>query len=131
MTTEARYLLAIFIAEKQGSMPVTFETIADRLDRSPATVTEMCQRLADRGLVAYRPYNGVLLTEDGRDTAATLHESYVTMSWFFRDVLELSDPEEEAMAVVGAVSPSVTERLAAMLLGDDDPQPTPKSGDRD
>ena len=121
MSDESQYLVTIFIAEESGSSLVSFEDIAERLDRSPATVTEMCQRLADRDLVVYRPYEGVRLTDDGRETAADMHESYVTLSWFFRDVLELDDPEEQALAMAGAVSPLVVERLAETLLGGETP----------
>lgn len=32
--------------------------VAERLDKSPASVTEMLQRLDDRELVCYEPYNG-------------------------------------------------------------------------
>jgi DtxR family Mn-dependent transcriptional regulator len=119
MTDEAQYLLAVYIAENRQSPPVAFGAIADRLGRSPASVTEMCQRLDERGLVSYRPYEGVTLTDDGREVAADLHETYVTLSWFFRDVLGLDDHEREAMEMAGTVSSEVTERLASALLADD------------
>jgi DtxR family Mn-dependent transcriptional regulator len=119
MTDEAQYLLAIHIAENRASSPVPFGTIAERLGRSPASVTEMCQRLDERGLVTYRPYEGVTLTDDGRAVAADLHETYVTLSWFFRDVLDLDDHETEAMQMAGTVSSDVTDRLASALLADD------------
>ena len=121
MADEAQYLVAIFVAEESGSSLVSFAAIAERLDRSPATVTEMCQRLADRDLVVYRPYEGVCLTDTGRTVATDAHERYVTLSWFFRDVLALDDPEEQALAVTGAVSSPVAERLAETLLGGEIP----------
>lgn len=121
MADEAQYLVAIFVAEESGSSLVSFAAIAERLDRSPATVTEMCQRLADRDLVVYRPYEGVCLTDTGRTVATDAHERYVTLSWFFRDVLALDDPEEQALAVTGAVSSPVAERLAETLLGGEVP----------
>jgi DtxR family Mn-dependent transcriptional regulator len=39
----------------------------------------------------------------------------VTLSWFFRSVLELDDYEMEAMRLAGMVSPNVAQRLAATL----------------
>lgn len=119
MTGAGQYLLAIYLVEHRHGPPVGFGQVADELDRSPAAVTEMCQRLADQGLVDHEPYEGVTLTEAGRDRAVDLHETYVTLSWFFRDVLELADPEAEAMEIVGTVSAEVTERLAATLLDED------------
>ena len=122
MTGAPQYLLAIYIAEHRQDPPVSFGVVADVLDRSPASVTEMCQRLDEQGLVAHEPYEGVTLTDEGREQAVDLHETYVTLSWFFRDVLELDDYEEEAMAMAGTVSADVTERLATALLSDDPPQ---------
>ena len=39
--------------------------LASRLGVSPASATEMVQRLASRGLLEYIPYKGARLTEDG------------------------------------------------------------------
>jgi len=118
VTGNARYLLALYIAEHRRSPPVSPGPIADLLDRSPAATTGMFQRLDDAGLVDHEPYEGATLTPAGREAAAELHETYVTLSWFFRDVLELDDPEREALAVAGAVSPTVADRLAATLSVD-------------
>ena len=118
MTGAPQYLLAIYIAEHRRDPPVAFGVVADILDRSPAAVTEMCQRLDERALVDHEPYEGVALTDEGRNRALELHETYVTLSWFFRDVLELDDYESEAMAMAGTVSTDVTERLATTLLAD-------------
>ena len=84
MADEAQYLVAIFVAEESGSSLVSFAAIAERLDRSPATVTEMCQRLADRDLVVYRPYEGVYLTDTGRTAAPTHTKDTSRCRGFFR-----------------------------------------------
>lgn len=115
MSRASQYLLAVYIAGQRDGTPVSPGTVAELLDRSPAAATEMCQRLDDEGLLTYRPYEGATLTETGRERAESLHESYVTVSWFFRSVLELDDYEAEAMELAGLVSPMVAERLAATL----------------
>jgi len=115
MNGSPQYLLAIYIAQHRHDPPIPPGVIAEMLDRSPAAVTEMCQRLAENGVVSYEPYEGATLTESGRERAMALHESYVTVSWFFRRVLELDDCESEAMELAGLVSPTVTKRLAATL----------------
>lgn len=120
MNGEPQYLLAIYIAQHRREPPIASGTLAEMLDRSPAAATEMCQRLADDGLVSNEPYEGVTLTDAGRERAAALHESYVTVSWFFRDVLELDDHETEAMELAGLLSPAVARRLAATLPCDTD-----------
>jgi Mn-dependent DtxR family transcriptional regulator len=65
--------------------------------------------------VGYEPYEGATLTDAGRDRAANLHESYVTLSWFFRSVLELKTHESEAMNLAGAIDPSVADQLTTVL----------------
>ncbi|MHC3378747.1 metal-dependent transcriptional regulator [Haloarcula sp. H-GB5] len=115
MRTAPEYLLAIYIAQHRDDPPVAPGELGEMLDRSPAAVTEMCQQLAEDGLVFYEPYDGVTLTESGREEATELHETYVTVSWFFRGVLDLDDHETEAMELAGLVSPMVAERLAATL----------------
>jgi Mn-dependent DtxR family transcriptional regulator len=79
----------------------------------------MLQRLAERGLVSHEPYEGATLTPDGRETAEELYETYVVLSRFFDEVLELAEYEKEAMRLVGTVSPVVVERLATTLLGEE------------
>lgn len=75
----------------------------------------MLQRLNEQGLVRYEPYEGATLTDGGRGRSAELHESYVTLSWFFRSVLELATHEAEAMELAGVIDPSVAERLTTVL----------------
>lgn len=115
MTRATQYLLALYITEHRQSPPVSPGTIAEMLDRSPAATTEMLQRLEADGLITHEPYDGATLTRAGRETAAELHETYVTLSWFFRVVLDLEEYEREAMELAGTVSPTVTERLIATL----------------
>jgi len=75
----------------------------------------MLQRLNDQGLVVYEPYEGATLTDAGRERGTDLHESYVTLSWFFRSVLDLETHELEAMELAGVIDPSVADRLTTVL----------------
>jgi Mn-dependent DtxR family transcriptional regulator len=118
MTDASEYLLVIYAAERDDETPIAPGRIADAVGRSPAATTEMLQRLEDRGLVVREPYEGAELTSEGRETAADLYETYRTLSRFFREVLDLEAPEDEAMQLVSCVSPVVTERLSAALLED-------------
>ncbi|OYR39137.1 iron-dependent repressor [Halorubrum sp. Ib24] len=115
MSRAAQHLLAVYILGHQDDPPIPTNAVAETLDRSPATVTETFQRLEEDGLVEYEAYNGVTLTDAGRERAGELHETYVTISWFFRSLLELDDYEKEAMELAGLVSPTVAERLANTL----------------
>ena len=115
MSGAAQYLLAVYILGHRDAPPIRTNSVAETLDRSPATVTETFQRLDEEGLVDYEAYRGVTLTDSGRERARELHENYVTVSWFFRSVLDLDDCEGEAMELAGLVSPTVARRLADTL----------------
>jgi len=115
MSRAELHLLAVYIELQRGDTPVSSGAIGDRLDKSPPSVTEMLQRLDEQGLVVYESYDGTTLTSKGRDWAADLHESYVTLSWFFRSVLELETHESEAMELAGVIDPSVADRLTNVL----------------
>jgi Mn-dependent DtxR family transcriptional regulator len=128
MTGASQYLLVLYMAEQHDSDPIAPGDIAAALDRSPAATTEMLQRLEERGLVTHEPYEGATLTDDGRETADDLYETYVILSRFFDDVLGVDDSEREALELAGNISPTVTERLASTLLTDVDSEPTPDDG---
>ncbi|MFW6321048.1 MAG: metal-dependent transcriptional regulator [Halohasta sp.] len=115
--SDARYLLIIYQLAGPAGDRVASGRVAAELGRSPSTATEKLQRLGDRGLVDYQPYEGVRLTDEGRRQAAELHESYLVLRRFFGEVLELDDPEAEALELAGSVSPVVTDRLATTVLG--------------
>jgi len=117
-TRTARYLLALYIAEHRASPPISPGRIAEMLDRSSAATTEMLERLAADGPVDRELYEGAALTDVGRAGAEDLHETYVALSWFFRDVLDLDAHEREAMETAGLVSPAIAERLAYLLFED-------------
>ncbi|WP_281193776.1 metal-dependent transcriptional regulator [Halorubrum sp. F4] len=119
MTRTARYLLALYIAEHRSSPPIPSGRVAELVDRSPAAATEMLQRLETDGLVDLEPYRGATLTDAGRERAADLHEAYVALSWFFRDVLDLDAHEHEAMEMAGLLSAEVADRLVHLLVDGD------------
>lgn len=119
MERVAQYLLVVYAHERDDGPPVPPGAVARALDRSPSATTEMLQRLADDGLVRYEPYEGVELTEQGRERATKLYDTYRTLSAFFEDVLDLDDPDREARALADTVSPTVAQRLDDLLLGGD------------
>ncbi|NCG00344.1 MAG: MarR family transcriptional regulator [Euryarchaeota archaeon] len=63
---EDEYLETMYeFFEKQPTEPVRNGDLAKSLGVSPASATEMIQRLAGKGLVNYTPYKGASLTEKG------------------------------------------------------------------
>jgi DtxR family Mn-dependent transcriptional regulator len=124
MSGRSQYLLGLYIVENRDEPPVSPGAVAEMFDRSPATVIETFREFEAEGLLTYEPYEGATLTGTGRERARSLHESYVTLSWFFRSILDIDDHETEAMEMAGVLSPDVADRLASTL-------PVPSDGEHD
>lgn len=116
MSEASNYLLVVFQLAETESEPVPTGRVAAELDRSPSATTEMLQRLDGQGVLTHEPYEGVTLTDKGRERGAAVQESYLVLRQFFDDVLGVADPHAEAMALVGTVSPLVTKRLASTVF---------------
>ena len=57
--------------------------LAERLSVARASVTNMIQRLAGRGLVNYERYRGFTLTDEGRAVARAVKERHRVLAEFF------------------------------------------------
>lgn len=66
---EENYIKAIYHLSRGGKEAVTTNSIADKLNTRAASVTDMIKKLSAKGLLSYRRYNGVNITDDGRKTA--------------------------------------------------------------
>jgi DtxR family Mn-dependent transcriptional regulator len=71
------------------SSPVKTSRLAAALKLSPAAVTEMVKRLDEQGLVDYRPYRGVSLTETGRKNALIVLRRHRLWEVFLHRVLNM------------------------------------------
>ena len=56
--------------------------VAEFLSISPASVTEMFQRLSKKGYINYEKYSGVTLTEKGREVAIKTQRAHDTLEQF-------------------------------------------------
>ncbi|MBX5477147.1 MAG: metal-dependent transcriptional regulator, partial [Clostridia bacterium] len=112
------YLLAIYRLEDLGRRPGTGE-VAQELGVSAASTTAMFKRLAQEGLVSYREYGGVSLSERGRAVALGLIRRHRLAERFLTDLLDLpwEGVHEIADRLEHALPPEVIERFAG-LLGD-------------
>jgi len=63
--SEGRYLKTIYRKQVEEGEKLTTTSLASVFGVRPATVTGMLQRLADKGLIRYKPYCGVFLTDEG------------------------------------------------------------------
>jgi DtxR family Mn-dependent transcriptional regulator len=108
--------------------PIRTTSIAKVLDLSPASVTEMVQRLAGEGYLEYERYHGVRLTPKGIAAATDVLRRRRLLQVFLINVLglDLDLAREEAYRIEHAISPEVEDRLCA-LLGN--PQTSPGEED--
>ncbi|MBC7391377.1 MAG: metal-dependent transcriptional regulator [Opitutaceae bacterium] len=67
--TEENYLKAIFQLSQNGEKDVFTNDLSELLNTKPASVTDMCRKLAQKNLINYIKYQGVSLTESGKTKA--------------------------------------------------------------
>jgi DtxR family transcriptional regulator, Mn-dependent transcriptional regulator len=66
---EENYLKAIYHLSDGGKKGVATNDVSHAMRTKPASVTDMMQKLGEKGVIEYRKYYGVHLTEDGRKLA--------------------------------------------------------------
>lgn len=67
--SEENYLKAIFKANQAEQGSVSTNLLAEMLSHKAPTVTDMLKRMAQKELIVYEKYKGVILTESGRTEA--------------------------------------------------------------
>ena len=63
------YLKTIYHLSLSSDLGVSTNSIANAMESKPSSVTDMIQKLADKGFVLYKKYQGVELTEKGKKAA--------------------------------------------------------------
>ncbi|HUT00092.1 MAG TPA: metal-dependent transcriptional regulator [Candidatus Thermoplasmatota archaeon] len=85
------YLEAIYdIAGRDGTAKTT--EIAERLKNAPASVTEVFQRMKQKGFVSYEPHKGASLTTKGYKAAVKIKRKHRLLEVFLDKMLHL--PQE-------------------------------------
>jgi DtxR family transcriptional regulator, Mn-dependent transcriptional regulator len=96
--SEREALKAIYRLTRDGSEAQT-GVLAESLGLSPGTVTTLVKRLADRSLVAHRPYQGVSFTDEGRRMAIVAIRRHRIVERFLSDMLGYAWNQADALAV--------------------------------
>ena len=111
------YLVNIVRLRESEQEPVPLSHLAEALSISPISVNDMCRKLQDQGLVIYRPYKGVYLTEQGQ-----LHAYYIVRRHRLWEVFlvqklgfDYEEAHEAACRLEHATSDSVADQLDAFL----------------
>jgi DtxR family Mn-dependent transcriptional regulator len=118
------YAKAIHALAGREPGPVGTSALAERLGVSPGTVTAMCKRMAELGLVGYEPYRGVELTAAGERLALEVIRHHRLLESFLADALGMpwDQVHDEAEVLEHYISEELEERIAD-ALGDPDRDP--------
>ena len=116
--TEEDYLKAIYhVHENVGGGHVKTSAIAQAMNTSAASVTDMMKRLNEKQLVIHEKYKGVLLTEAGETIVKKLIRKHRLWEVFLVEKLKFTWDEvhEIAEQLEHIHSPTLTNRLDAFL----------------
>lgn len=106
------YLEAIFNLSSQGKVARS-KDIAEVLEVSRSSVTGALKTLAEKGLVNYKPYEFITLTDIGRDEAQRVARKHNIIKSFFVNVLGVDQniASKAACRAEHALGPRIVARL--------------------
>lgn len=115
--TEENYLKAIYQQAEISHKAVSTNALAEALGTSAAAVTDMVQRLHEKGLVAYQKYQGVNLSATGQAHALQVIRKHLLWEVFLVEKLKLGWEEvhEIAEQLEHIQSPLLDQRLNDFL----------------
>jgi DtxR family Mn-dependent transcriptional regulator len=113
------YLKAIYLLESQG-VEVHNSALAQHLNVSPASTTNMVKRLAELEMVRYEPYQEIALTEAGTRVALEVLRHHRLLELYLHKKLNLpwDQVHAEAERLEHFISEALEDAIAAAL---DDP----------
>ncbi|MGD2142185.1 MAG: metal-dependent transcriptional regulator, partial [Candidatus Bathyarchaeota archaeon] len=83
------YLEAIYSFNEKGKLAKNSE-LAKKLKVAPPSVTQMVKKLAEEGLVDYKPYKGTSLTGRGMALAQRVVRKHRLLERFLHDILGMN-----------------------------------------
>ncbi|HEV3033233.1 MAG TPA: metal-dependent transcriptional regulator [Solirubrobacteraceae bacterium] len=111
------YCKAIFTLESRGDEHVSTNALAERLAITPGSVSAMCKRLDELGVITHVPYRGVRLTSDGRRVALEVIRHHRLLESYLADALGMpwDRVHDEAEVLEHVLSDDLEELIAAKL----------------
>jgi DtxR family Mn-dependent transcriptional regulator len=111
------YTKAIYALGRRGDGTVATNALAERLGVTPASVSAMLKKLADRGLAEHVPYRGVALTADGERVALEVLRHHRLLELYLAEHLGVpwDRVHDEAEALEHVLSEYLEQRIAAKL----------------
>ncbi|MEQ8523727.1 metal-dependent transcriptional regulator [Gracilimonas sp.] len=110
------YLKAIYVLQSEGEATTT-TNIANALDVSSASVTNMLKRLAKMNLLEYESYKGAKLTSAGNKIALEILRHHRLLELYLKEVMGYSWDEvhDEAEKLEHHISEQFEDRIAELL----------------
>lgn len=97
--SEENYLKIIYhLSTSAPKGSITTNAIAAEMESKPSSVTDMVQKLADKGLVDYKKYQGVSLTDQGLFNALMIVRKHRLWEVFLLEKLDFSWDEVHDVA---------------------------------
>ncbi len=115
------YLLAVYRLNKEGGAAKTTD-IAEALNVSPASVTEMVKRMSEEGLVDYERYRGANLTRKGYRHAHRMHRKHRLVEKFLVEVLgsDVDSAHSSACSIEHNFSDDAARKLCRIIGSPDE-----------
>lgn len=96
--SEENYLKTIYHLEIKYPRGVSTNSLAEKMKSKPSSVTEMVKKLSEKEMVNYRPYQGVRLSEKGRESAIAVIRKHRLWEYFLVEKLNFSWDEVHDVA---------------------------------
>ena len=96
--SEEDYIKAVYHLGKGEKQAVSTNAIAEQMETKPSSVTDMIKKLSEKGLVHYKKYQGVSLTDYGRSIALSIIRKHRLWEVFLVDTLEFAWDEVHEVA---------------------------------
>ncbi|GGB78205.1 iron-dependent repressor [Flavobacterium suaedae] len=96
--SEENYLKIIYHLSNNSGKGIATNAIANQMESKPSSVTDMVKKLADKGLVRYKKYQGVSLTDEGRFKALMIVRKHRLWEVFLLEKLDFSWDEVHDIA---------------------------------
>ncbi|HKL88901.1 MAG TPA: metal-dependent transcriptional regulator, partial [Salinibacter sp.] len=112
------YLKAIYkLEERDGSPPVSTGDVAQSMEVSSASASNMIKRLDELGFLTYEAYEGATLTDPGRTVALEVIRHHRLLELYLKEVMGFSWDEihEEAEILEHHISERFETRIEEML----------------
>ncbi len=114
---EENYLKAIYHLSEGGHLQVSTNALAEAVHTKPASVSDMIQKLDRKGVISYTKYQGVKVTDEGKEAALKVIRKHRLWEVFLVKHLNFNwdQVHEVAEQLEHIRSPLLIERLDAFL----------------